>query len=103
MSYDTPVHKTVFIETEITPEMKTAFEYMEDKYKQDFVFKPHISLIYKTDLAISIRERLCKTIVYPEEITIDGIAYYSPELGQESAANFRNWPSPIILKLGSEI
>ena len=99
MHFDEPVHKTLFIETEVTESMRKAVEYMESEFGQEFVFKPHVSLIYKQDLPLEIRRKLSSEINIPQEVFVDSISYYNPPEGKQSARYFDSWPEPVRVEL----
>lgn len=98
ISHEEPVHKTLFIECEMCDSLKMAYEYMENRFKQNFEFQPHISLTYASHMPVKDRKKLAQSIKIPQQINIDAISYYNPS-GKMSAKFFTEWPKPTKVKL----
>jgi hypothetical protein len=99
ISFAEPIHKTLFIETELTAEMQVICDYMENKFHRNYELNPHISLAYNSQIPMETRKKLITEINIPTEVIIDSISYYSPPQGKESAEYFMDWPQPIRVNL----
>jgi hypothetical protein len=99
LNFLVPVHKTLFVETEIVPDMSIVRDFIESNFHQNYELHPHISLSYNSRIPMTTREKLCKEIKIPSEITIDSISYYIPPQGKESAEYFASWPKPTRINL----
>ncbi len=83
--------KTLFINVMPHPELKRIYELMDNKLHLSFVFKPHVSLIYKHDLPFNTRETLSKEIIIPQKLEVDSIILTSADDGKCTAEFYRDW------------
>lgn len=93
------VSKTLFLRIKKNEQLEKLCNIFEVRFRDNFEFDPHASLIYKEDLPIEDREQLKKTIVFPKVLKIDSISYYQVDKEYKSAEFFYKWPKPIKTKL----
>lgn len=94
IGYEEKVSKTLYLEIESNSHLKELNKYFEDKFKMNYEFHPHVTLIYKEDLAFEIREKLVKEIEFPGKLCVDSLSFYQVEEENKSAEVFYKWPKP---------
>ena len=86
--------KTVFIEFEENEILKKVFENLKNNLpeKTDYVFKPHISLLYKI-MPEEEKIKIVKNLNIKSEFIIDKVVVNAPKNGDTDFLNIEDWQS----------
>ena len=87
--------KTVFLEFELNETLKRLFENISAKIEHGDIslFKPHISLIYKT-LAEKERIKIAESIQSKDKFILDRVFVTTPKEGDNDFSDIENWRHP---------
>lgn len=87
--------KTVFLEFELNETLRRLFENISAKTDQGDIslFKPHISLIYKT-LTEKERIKIAESIQSKDKFILDRVFVTTPKEGYNDFSDIENWRHP---------
>lgn len=76
MKYSDVFTKTLYIQYQIDPPLRNYYEKLRTRFKSayDYQLNPHLSLIYKNNLADADKQIEIDRLSYPQILTIDQVA-----------------------------
>ena len=94
--------KTVFIELEENEMLASVFENLKNNLpeKTDYVFKPHISLLYKI-MPEEEKIKIVKNLNIKSEFIIDKVVVNAPKNGDTDFLNIEGWQSLYVKDLNN--